>query len=106
MWTSDAQVPKISRLVVIDKPTGDNLPTTQKPFSIPYAFRDAVANEIDKILKGGLIETSVSAWASLILVCMKTDSTPEKTNIKINVDYLDKANTPERARDGDQDEIF
>ena len=52
VWSRDARAPETSRLVVLDIPTGDAEPIAQKPYPIPYAYRDAVRDELQKILDG------------------------------------------------------
>ena len=42
VWSRDARTPNISRLVVIDIPTGTATPIAQKPYPIPYHYREAV----------------------------------------------------------------
>ena len=74
VWSRDARTPEMSRLVVIDIPTGDSAPVAQKPYPLPYAYRDAVIDELRKLLAGGLIEPSISQWASPVLVRLKKDS--------------------------------
>ena len=74
-WSVDAKVPKISYLVVIDIPTGNAVPVAQAPYPIPAKLRNAAMAEINKLLKAGLIEPSMSDWASPSLVRVKKDST-------------------------------
>ena len=108
VWARDARAPETSRLVVIDIPTGDAIPVAQKPYPIPYAYKDAVLSELRKLLEGGLIEPTISAWASPILVRLKKDSTPEDIKLKIIVDYkrLNACTIPDSASLGDQEEIM
>lgn len=108
VWSRDARVPETSRLVVIDIPTGDAAPVAQKPYPIPYKFREAVVDELRKLLDGGLIEPAISAWASPILVRLKKDSTTEKIKLKIIVDYrrLNEVTIPDSASIGDQEEFL
>ena len=108
VWSRDARTPNVSRLVVIDIPTGESEPIAQKPYPIPYAYRDAVVDELRKLLEGGLIEASMSQWASPILVRLKKDSTPDKVKLKIIVDYrrLNQVTISDSAGLGDQDELM
>lgn len=113
-WARDAKTPETSRLVVIDIPTGDAVPISQKPYPIPYAYRDAVIKELRKLLDGGLIQPSTSQWACPILVRLKKDSTYDhKTGegeiaLKIICDFrrLNQVTIPDAASIGDQDEIL
>ena len=87
VWARDARAPRISRLVVIDIPTGDAAPVTQKPYPIPQRYQEAVRKEIQKLLDAGLIEPGIGNWASPTLLTVKKDSTTDELKIKIVVDY-------------------
>ena len=87
VWSRDAKVPKISYLVVMEIPTGDASPQQQAPYPIPARLRKAVMEEITKLLKAGLIEPSMSDWASPALVTVKKDSTATELKIKLAIDY-------------------
>ena len=80
VWSRDARVPRISKLVIIDIPTGDAVPIQQKPYGIPRRYMTAVREELDKLLKAGLIEPSMSNWTSPTLLTVKKDSTTDKLN--------------------------
>ena len=43
--------------------------------------------EINKLLKAGLIEPSISDWASPALVRIKKDSTSDEIKVKFAIDY-------------------
>ena len=87
VWSTDAKVPKVSYLVVIDIPTGTAAPIAQAPYPIPAKLRNAAMEEINKLLKAGLIEPSISDWASPALVRVKKDSTADSIKIKFAIDY-------------------
>ena len=110
VWARDARAPETSRLVVIDIPTGEHQPIAQKPYPIPYAYREAVLDELRKLIDGGLIEPTISQWASPILVRLKKDSDPDKgiIKLKIIVDYrrLNQVTIPDAASLGEQDEML
>ena len=108
VWSRDAKTPELSRLVVIDVPTGDAQPIAQRPYPIPFKYLEAVRKEIQKLLDGGLIEPTVSSWASPILVRLKKDSTPNDIRLKIIVDYrrLNEVTIPDAAGLGNQEEIL
>jgi len=108
VWSRDAKTPELSRLIVIDVPTGDAHPIAQRPYPIPYKYLEAVRKEIQKLLDGGLIEPTVSSWASPILVRLKKDSTPNDIRLKIIVDYrrLNEVTVPDAAGLGNQEEIL
>ena len=108
VWSRDARTPALSRLVVLDIPTGDSAPVAQKPYPLPYAYLDAVRKEVQKLLDGGLIEPCISNWASPVLVRLKKDSTPQEVRLKLIVDYrrLNEVTVPDVAGLGDQEEIL
>ena len=108
VWSRDAKTPELSRLVVIDVPTGNAQPIAQRPYPIPYKYLDAVRKEVQKLLDGGLIEPTVSSWASPILVRLKKDSTPNDIRLKIICDYrrLNEVTVPDAAGLGNQEEIL
>ena len=108
VWSRDAKTPELSRLVVIDVPTGDAMPIAQRPYPVPFKYLEAVRKEIQKLLDGGLIEPTVSSWASPILVRLKKDSTPNDIRLKIIVDYrrLNEVTIPDAAGLGNQEEIL
>ena len=108
VWARDAKAPRISRLVVIDIPTGDHAPISQKPYGIPYKYMDAVRKEIQKLLDAGLIEPGISNWASPMLITVKKDSKPGDLRIKIICDFrrLNAITIPDTGGLGNQDEIL
>ena len=87
VWAKDAKVPNLSYMVVLDIPTGDSPPITIPPYGIPQRFKQAAMLEVNKLLKAGLIEPSMSNWASPVLVRLKKDSTAEEIRLKLIIDY-------------------
>ena len=57
-------------------------PIRLNPYRIPYAYRDAVAKELEEMEERGIIEPSHSEWSSPIVVAVKKDG-----NIRLCVDY-------------------
>jgi len=108
VWARDAKVPRISYLVVIDIPTGTSLPQSQSAYQIPAKLRDSAMAEIDKLLKAGLIEPSMSDWASPALIRVKKDSTPEDVKIKFAIDYrrVNAVTIPDAGGLGTQSDIL
>ena len=108
VWARDAKVPRISYLVVIDIPTGTSLPQSQSAYQIPAKLRDSAMTEIDKLLKAGLIEPSMSDWASPALIRVKKDSTPEDVKIKFAIDYrrVNAVTVPDAGGLGTQSDIL
>ena len=87
VFSRDTKIPKVSFLVVMEIPTGDAPPQQQAPYPIPERLRKAAMEEINKLLKAGLIEPSMSDWASPALVTVKKDSTATELKIKFAIDY-------------------
>ena len=61
--------------------TGDAWPVNQRPYRIPLIKRRFVEQEIDRMLREGVIEPSSSPWASPITLAPKGDS------FRLCVDY-------------------
>ena len=108
VWSRDARTPDISHLVILEVPTGDAQPIAQKPYPLPYQYLDAVRQEVQALLDGGLIEPCISNWASPVLVRLKKDSTPDCIRLKLIIDYrrLNEVTVPDAAGLGDQEEIL
>ena len=87
VWSKDAKVPQLSYLVLLDIPTGDAEPVQQQPYPIPVKLRKAAMDEVNKLLKAGLMAPSMSNWAAPTLVRMKKDSTPEDIKVKLACDF-------------------
>ena len=48
--------------------TGDSLPVAQSPYTLPLKHYDWVRQEIETLEKSGVIERSLSRWASPVIV--------------------------------------
>ena len=57
--------------------TGDSLPVAQSPYTLPLKHYDWVRQEIETLKKSGVIEKSLSRWASPVIVVPKK-SVPDK----------------------------
>ncbi|MDC0525346.1 hypothetical protein OAO87_00010 [bacterium] len=108
VWSRDARTPELSRLVVLEIPTGDAAAIAQRPYPLPYQYLDAVRKEVQKLLDGGLIEPCISNWASPVLVRLKKDSKPDDIRLKLIIDFrrLNEVTVPDSAGLGDQEEIL
>ena len=58
-------------LLEVEIDTGDNLPITQKPYTLPLKHTTLVQRELEILEKAGVIVRSVSPWASPIVVVPK-----------------------------------
>ena len=62
--------------------TGTAPPIRLPPYQIPYAYREAVREELEEMKKSGVIEPSHGEWSSPIVVVKKKDG-----NIRMCVDF-------------------
>ena len=81
VWSTDAKVPRISYLVVIDIPADDSNPVKQAPYPVPVKLRKPAMDEVNKLLKAGLTKPNMSNWASPTLVRVKKDSIPKDPKV-------------------------
>ena len=58
-------------LLEVEIDTGDNLPITQKPYTLPLKHTEWVQRELEILEKARVIVRSVSPWASPIVVVPK-----------------------------------
>ena len=59
-----------TQLIEMEIDTGDSLPVAQSPYTLPLKHYDWVRQEIETLEKSGVIERSLSRWASpVIVVC-------------------------------------
>ena len=107
-WSRDDRAPRISRLVVIDIPTGDAKPVASRPYPIPEKYKAAVMAEMQKLLDAGLIEPGISDWASPTLLTVKKDSTTQQLKVKIVCDFrkLNEVTVVDSGGLGNQEEIL
>ena len=65
--------------------TGDSLPVAQSPYTLPLKHYDWVRQEIETLEKSGVIERSLSRWASPVIVVPKKsapDEPPRKKTLR------------------------
>ena len=58
-------------LLEVEIDTGDSLPITPKPYTLPLKHTEWVQRELEILEKAGVIVRSVSPWASPIVVVPK-----------------------------------
>ena len=68
--TDSGDIGKIP-LLEVEIDTGDSLPITQKPYTLPLKHTEWVQRELEILEKAGVIVRSVSPWASPIVVVPK-----------------------------------
>src|SRR5690349_4952694 len=69
-----------------DIDTGDAEPIRQAPYPLPYQYKQWVEEEIQTMLKNGIIEHSHSPWSSPIVIAPKK-TTDGKTTARLCVNY-------------------
>ena len=62
--------------------TGGARPVRLPPYRLPHAYRDTVKQELDEMLKQGIIEPSSSEWSAPIVLVKKKDG-----SLRLCVDY-------------------
>lgn len=67
------QPSKIKSIIRYAIETGDNAPTFTPPYRVSYRDEQAQRDEINKLLKQGIIEESTSPWSSPIVLVRKKD---------------------------------
>ena len=71
-------------LIKMEIDTGDSLPVAQNPYTLPLKHHDWVRKEIETLEKAGIIERSLSPWASPVIVVPKKsmpDEPPGDTSV-------------------------
>ena len=66
--------------------TGDSLPITQKPYTLPLKHVTWVQQELEILEKAGVIVKSVSPWASPIVIVPKRTGLGETPKRRLCVD--------------------
>ena len=67
--------------------TGDSLPVAQNPYTLPLKHHEWVRKEIETLEKVGVIERSLSPWASPVIVVPKKSAPDEPPWRRLCVDY-------------------
>ena len=67
--------------------TGDSLPITQKPYTLPLKHTEWVQQELEILEKAGVIVRSVSPWPSPIVEVPKRTTPGEPPKQRLCVDY-------------------
>ena len=74
-------------MLEVEIDTGDSLPITHKPYTLPLKHTAWVQRELKILEKAGVIVRSVSPWASPIVVVPKRTTPGEPTKQRLCVDY-------------------
>ena len=67
--------------------TGNSVPLAQSPYTLPLKHYDWVRKEIETLEKAGVIERSLSPWASPVIVVPKKSAPDEPPRRRLCVDY-------------------
>ena len=76
-----------TQLIEMEIDTGDNLPVAQSPYTLPLKHYDWVRQEIETLEKSGVIERSLSRWASPVIVVPKKSAPDEPPRRRLCIDY-------------------
>ena len=76
-----------TQLIEMEFDTGDSLPVAQSPYTLPLKHYDWVRQEIETLEKSGVIERSLSRWASPVIVVPKKSAPDEPPRRRLYVDY-------------------
>ena len=74
-------------LVIMDIDTGDSPPVCQKPYSLPLKHVEWVQKELEILERAGVIQRSMSPWASPIVIVPKKTEPGEPPRRRMCVDY-------------------
>ena len=81
-----------TQLIEMEIDTGDSLPVAQSPYTLSLKHYDWVHQEIETLEKAGVIERSLSRWASPVIVVLKKSAPDEPPRRQLCMDYR-KVNT-------------
>ena len=76
-----------TQLIEMEIDTGDSLPVAQSPYTLPLKHYDWVRQEIETLEKSGVIERSLSRWASPVIVVPKKSAPDESQWRRLCIDY-------------------
>ena len=76
-----------TQLIEMEINTGDSLPVAQSPYTLPLKHYDWVRQETETLEKSGVIERSLSRWASPVIVVPKKSAPDEPPWRRLCVDY-------------------
>ena len=70
-----SDVPQVTNVIKYAVNTGTNDPINKRPYPLPYAMRNQIKEEVDKMLKAGIVESSDSPYAAPVVLVRKKDNT-------------------------------
>ena len=76
-----------TQLIEMEIDTGGSVPLAQSPYTLPLKHYDWVRKEIETLEKAGIIERSLSPWASPVIVVPKKSAPDKPPRRRLCVDY-------------------
>ena len=76
-----------TQLIEMEIDMGASVPLAQSPYTLPLKHYDWVRKEIETLEKAGIIERSLSPWASPVIVVPKKSAPDEPPRRRLCVDY-------------------
>ena len=76
-----------TQLIEMEIDTRNSVPLAQSPYTLPLKHYDWLRNEIETLEKAGVIERSLSPWASPVIVVPKKSAPDEPPHRRLCVDY-------------------
>ena len=74
-------------LIEMEIDTGNHPPIASKPYTLPLKHYDWVQKEIETLERAGIIERSISPWASPVVIVPKKSAPGEPPRRRMCVDY-------------------
>ena len=74
-------------LVEMEIDTGNHPPIASKPYTLPLEHYDWVQKEIETLERAGIIERSISPWASPVVIVPKKSAPGEPPRRRMCIDY-------------------
>ena len=87
IFSTDSSDIRKTPLLEVEIDTGDSLPITQKPYTLPLKHTTWVQRELEILEKARVIVRSVSPWASPIVIVPKRTAPGEPPKRRLCVDY-------------------
>ena len=76
-----------TQLIEMEIDPGNSVPLAQSPYMLPLKHYDWVRNKIETLEKAGVIERSLSPWASPVIVVLKKLAPDEPPRRQLCMDY-------------------
>ena len=76
-----------TKLVKMDIDTGDSPPVSSRPYTLPLKHYEWVQREIESLEWAGVINKSMSKWASLIVIVPKKSAAREPLKRRLCIDF-------------------